>query len=274
VTNAPAPAEAPSKLRLGVNIDHVATVRNARGGRHPDPLHAAEIAIAAGADGITAHLREDRRHIRDDDVTRLKARIGKPLNLEMAATREMVDIAVALRPHAACIVPERREERTTEGGLDAAGQCNALAPLVGELRAAGIRVSLFIAAEPAQIEAAAALQAPVIEIHTGAWCEALAERHGNRAAAEFERIRAGARLARGLGLEVHAGHGLDYVTAETIAGLPELAELNIGHFIIGEAIFGGLTTAVRHMRAAMDRGRAQGAGAGRPSGPANPDHAP
>jgi len=271
VADKPAPAHAPPKLRLGVNIDHVATVRNARGGRHPDPLHAAEIAIAAGADGITAHLREDRRHIRDDDVTRLKARIDKPLNLEMAATREMVDIAVAVRPHAACIVPERREERTTEGGLDAAGQHNTLYPLVAKLRAAGIRVSLFIAAEPAQIEAAAALRAPVIEIHAGAWCEALAERQGDRAAAEFERIRAGARLARGLGLEVHAGHGLDYLTAETIAGLPELVELNIGHFIVGEAIFGGLATAVRRMRAAMDRGRAQGAG--RPSGPANLDHA-
>jgi pyridoxine 5-phosphate synthase len=246
---------APPKLRLGVNIDHVATVRNARGGRHPDPLHAAEIAIAAGADGITAHLREDRRHIRDDDIARLKAGIDKPLNLEMAATREMVDIAVKLRPHAACIVPERREERTTEGGLDAAGQHKALQPLVQELRGAGVRVSLFIAAQPAQIEAAAALRVPVIEIHTGAWCEALAAHHGDEAAAEFERIRAGARLAAGLGLEVHAGHGLDYVSAETIAGLPELMELNIGHFLIGEAIFDGLATAVRRMRAAMDRGR-------------------
>jgi pyridoxine 5-phosphate synthase len=248
----------PPKLRLGVNIDHVATVRNARGGRHPDPVQAAETAIVAGADGITAHLREDRRHIRDDDVARLKARIDAPLNLEMAATREMVDIAMRLRPHAACIVPERREERTTEGGLDAAGQRDALAPLVGELRAAGIRVSLFIAAEPVQIEAAAALKAPVIEIHTGAWCEAIAEHQGDRAAAEFDRIRAGARLAAGLGLEVHAGHGLDFATAETIAGLPELMELNIGHFLIGEAIFGGLATAVRLMRAAMDRGRAGG----------------
>jgi pyridoxine 5-phosphate synthase len=247
---------APRKLRLGVNIDHVATVRNARGGRHPDPLQAAEIAIAAGADGITAHLREDRRHIRDDDITRLMARIDKPLNLEMAATREMVDIAVRVRPHAACIVPERREERTTEGGLDAAGQHNTLYPLVAELRAAGIRVSLFIAAEPAQIDAAAELGAPVIEIHAGAWCEALAAQQGERAAAEFERIRTGASRARGRGLEVHAGHGLDYVTAEAIAAVPELAELNIGHFIVGEAIFGGLAEAVRRMRAAMDRGRA------------------
>jgi pyridoxine 5-phosphate synthase len=255
------------RLRLGVNIDHVATVRNARGGRYPDPLHAAEIAIAAGADGITAHLREDRRHIRDDDITRLKARIDRPLNLEMAATREMVDIAVRVRPHAACIVPERREERTTEGGLDAAGQHNTLVPLVGELRAAGVRVSLFIAAEPAQIEAAAALGVPVIEIHTGAWCETLAAGHRDQAAAEFERIRTGARLADGLGLEVHAGHGLDYLTAGTIAGLPELVELNIGHFLIGEAILGGLAAAVRRMRAAMDRGRASA----RPANAASPD---
>jgi pyridoxine 5-phosphate synthase len=247
----------PAKLRLGVNIDHVATVRNARGGRHPDPLRAAEIAIAAGADGITAHLREDRRHIRDDDIARLMAGISKPLNLEMAATREMVDIATRVRPHAACIVPERREERTTEGGLDAAGQRTTLAPLVAELTAAGIRVSLFIAAEASQIEAAAALRAPVIEIHTGAWCDALAEHHDDRAAAEFKRIRAAAIQAGGLGLEVHAGHGLDYATAETIAGLPQVVELNIGHFLVGEAIFGGLAGAVTRMRAAMDRGCAE-----------------
>src|SRR5712691_1942043 len=255
------------KLRLGVNVDHVATVRNARGGRHPDPVQAAEIAVMAGADGITAHLREDRRHIRDDDVERLKARIDRPLNLEMAATREMVDIAIKVRPHAACIVPERREERTTEGGLDAAGQHNSLYPLVEELLAAGIRVSLFIAPERAQIEAAAAMRAPVIEIHTGAWCEALGEGHGDRAAAEFDRIRAGAGLAQGLGLEVHAGHGLDYVTAGTVAGLPQVVELNIGHFLIGEAIMGGLGEAVRRMRAAMDRGRP----AAFPAAPANSD---
>jgi pyridoxine 5-phosphate synthase len=248
----------PPRLRLGVNVDHVATVRNARGGRHPDPVHAAEVAVLAGADGITAHLREDRRHINDDDIARLKARIGRPLNLEMAATREMVDIAAKMRPHAACIVPERREERTTEGGLDASGQHNTLRPLVAELAAAGIRVSLFIASEPAQIEAAAAMGAPVIEIHTGAWCDALAAGRNDLAAAEFERIRAGARLARDLGLEVHAGHGLDYVTAGTIAALPELRELNIGHFLIGEAIMDGLATAVRRMRAAMDRGRFNG----------------
>jgi pyridoxine 5-phosphate synthase len=243
------------KLRLGVNVDHVATVRNARGGRHPDPVLAAEAAVLAGADGITAHLREDRRHINDDDIARLKARIDRPLNLEMAATREMVDIAVKVRPHAACIVPERREERTTEGGLDAAGQHNMLRPLVEELSAAGIRVSLFIAPERAQIEAAARLRAPVIEIHTGTWCEALAGAESDRAAAEFERIRAGARLAHELGLEVHAGHGLDYVTAGLIAALPEVVELNIGHFLIGESVLDGLATAVRRMRAVMDRGR-------------------
>jgi pyridoxine 5-phosphate synthase len=245
----------PPLIRLGVNVDHVATVRNARGGRHPDPVQAAEIAVLAGADGITAHLREDRRHINDDDIVRLKTRIGRPLNLEMAATREMVDIAVKLLPHAACIVPERREERTTEGGLDAAGQRKTLHPVVSELGAAGIRVSLFIAPERAHIEAAAAMQAPVIEIHTGAWCDALAEGDGERAAAEFERIRNSAKLAQDLGLEVHAGHGLDYVTAGTIAALPELVELNIGHFLIGESIMDGLATAVRRMRAAMDRGR-------------------
>jgi pyridoxine 5-phosphate synthase len=242
-------------LRLGVNIDHVATVRNARGGRHPDPLRAAEIAIAAGADGITAHLREDRRHILDDDIARLKASIDKPLNLEMAATPEMVAIACRVRPHAACIVPERRAERTTEGGLDAAGQREALRAAVGDLRAAGIRVSLFIAAEPGQIEAAVAIGAPVIEIHTGAWCDALAAGNAAAGAAAFARITGGAAFAAGLGLEVHAGHGLDFLTAEEIATLPEIAELNIGHFLIGEAIFEGLDPAVRRMRAAMDRGR-------------------
>jgi pyridoxine 5-phosphate synthase len=254
------------KLRLGVNVDHVATVRNARGGRHPDPVQAAEIAVMAGADGITAHLREDRRHIRDDDIERLKARIDAPLNLEMAATREMLDIAVNVWPHAACIVPERREERTTEGGLDVAGQHKTLRPLVEGLEGNGIRVSLFIAPDRAQIEAAAALRAPVIEIHTGAWCEALAEAQGNpeaadRAAAEFDRIRASVRLARELGLEVHAGHGLDYVTAGIIAALPEIVELNIGHFLIGESIMDGLAAAVRRMRAAMDRGRFNGTAA-------------
>jgi pyridoxine 5-phosphate synthase len=244
-------------IRLGVNVDHIATIRNARGGAHPDPVRAAKIAIEAGADGITAHLREDRRHIRDEDMARLKAEITKPLNFEMAATDEMVAIAVRTRPHAACLVPERRAERTTEGGLDAAGQHAQLAPAIAALKAAGIRVSLFIAPEPAQIEAAVALGAPVVEIHTGAWCDALSEGRGGAAGAEWSRIRAGAALARGLGLEVHAGHGLNYETAEAIAALPEIVELNIGHFLVGDAVFAGLGEAVRTMRAAMDRGRAQ-----------------
>jgi len=246
-----------SHLRLGVNVDHVATIRNARGGRHPDPVRAAKLAIEAGADGITAHLREDRRHIRDDDMARLKAEIAKPLNFEMAATAEMVAIAVKTRPHAACLVPERRAERTTEGGLDAAGQRAQLTPAVAELKQAGIRVSLFIAAEPAQIEAAVAIGAPVIEIHTGAWCDALAEGGVVAAQAEWRRIVDGAALARRLGLEVHAGHGLDFKTAEEIAALAEIVELNIGHFLIGEAVFCGLADAVKAMRAAMDRGRAR-----------------
>jgi pyridoxine 5-phosphate synthase len=224
-------------------------------------VKAAEAAIAAGADGITAHLREDRRHILDADVTRLKERIKKPLNLEMAATAEMVRIACQFKPHAACIVPERRQERTTEGGLDAAGNENALRGVVGELADAGIRVALFIAAEPAQIEAAVKIGAPVIEIHTGSWCDAVTA--GQPAAAEFDRIVRGAALAHNAGLEVHAGHGLDFSTAETIAALPEVVELNIGHFLIGEAIFAGLTAAVRSMRAAMDQGRARAAEASR-----------
>jgi pyridoxine 5-phosphate synthase len=243
------------RLRLGINIDHVATVRNARGGRHPDPVHAAKIAIAAGADGITAHLREDRRHIRDDDIARLKQEIEKPLNLEMAATQEMIAIAVSTKPHAACLVPERREERTTEGGLDAAGQRETLAAAVTELKRAGIRVALFIAAVRSQIEAAAAIGAPVIEIHTGAWCDALADQHAAQAETEWSRICEGARLARSLGLEVHAGHGLNFQTAEIIAGLSEVVEFNIGHFLIGQALYGGLQEAVVDMRAAMDRGR-------------------
>ena len=249
------PAVAPL-IRLGVNIDHVATVRNARGGRHPDPVKAAEIAIAAGADGITAHLREDRRHIVDDDIARLKARITKPLNFVMAATPEMVGIACKVRPHAACIVPERRQERTTEGGLDAAGQRDVLRGTVAKLGEAGIRVSLFIAAEPAQIEAAAAIGAPVIEIHTGAWCDAVAAGDAAAGTAEFERIVSGAKRAKGVGLEVHAGHGLDFLTAGRIAALPEIAELNIGHFLIGEAIFVGLAESVKAMRMAMTEGRA------------------
>lgn len=246
-----------SHLRLGVNIDHVATIRNARGGWHPDPVRAAKLAIMAGADGITAHLREDRRHIRDEDIERLKAEISKPLNFEMAATEEMVAIALNTRPHAACLVPEKRTERTTEGGLDVAGQHNVLAPVVAKLIDAGIRVSLFIAPEARQIDAAARIRAPVVEIHVGAWCEALVQRQNEAAETEWRRIREGTQRAKGLGLEVHAGHGLDYASAETIAALPEIVELNIGHFLIGEGVFEGLDQAVKLMRSAMDRGRAR-----------------
>jgi pyridoxine 5-phosphate synthase len=245
-------------VRLGINVDHVATLRNARGGRHPDPLRAAEIAIAAGADGITAHLREDRRHIRDEDVVRLMARIKKPLNLEMAATAEMAEIALRTRPHAACLVPERRQERTTEGGLDVAAGRDQIAPVVRALTAAGVRVSLFIAADPAQIAAAAEVGAPVIEIHTGAWCEALAAGDNAAAAAEFARMAAGATAAARAGLEVHAGHGLDFATAEAICALPEIVELNIGHFLMGEALFAGLAAVVQEMRAAIERGTGRG----------------
>jgi pyridoxine 5-phosphate synthase len=242
-------------LRLGVNVDHVATLRNARGGERPDPVRAALIAIAAGADGITAHLREDRRHIRDQDMARLKAEISKPLNFEMAATADMLRISLATKPHAVCLVPERREELTTEGGLDVVGQHDTLKPFVARLNDAGIRVSLFIAADPRQIEMAAKLRAPVIEIHTGAWCDAVVDGHTAKADAEWQRIVKGAALARAAGLEVHAGHGLDYQTAETIAGLAEIAELNIGYYMIGEALFVGLGDTVRTMRSAMDRGR-------------------
>jgi pyridoxine 5-phosphate synthase len=249
------PASPP--LRLGVNIDHVATLRNARGTPYPDPVRAAKIAIEAGADGITAHLREDRRHIVDRDIEKLKYEISKPLNFEMAATEEMVAIALKTRPHAACLVPERREERTTEGGLDVAGQHNMLAPVVAKLVDAGIRVSLFIAADPRQIETAVRIRAPVIELHTGAWCEAVIDGHTEAADAEWLRIQQGAGLAKSAGLEVHAGHGLDYVTAEMVAALPEVAELNIGHFLVGEAVFSGLAETVKTMRAAMDRGRAK-----------------
>jgi pyridoxine 5-phosphate synthase len=242
-------------LRLGVNVDHVATLRNARAGARPDPVRAAQAAIEAGADGITAHLREDRRHIRDEDMARLGSEISKPLNFEMAATADMLAIALRTKPHAVCLVPERREELTTEGGLDVVGQHNALAPFIAHLNEAGIRVSLFIAADPRQIEMAAKLRAPVIEIHTGAWCDAVVDGDAAKADAEWRRIVAGAALARSAGLEVHAGHGLDYATAEQIATLPEIAELNIGYYMIGEAIFVGLGETVRAMRAAMDRGR-------------------
>ncbi len=242
-------------IRLGVNIDHVATVRNARGGRWPDPVRAALLAEQAGADGITAHLREDRRHITDDDITRLTQEIALPLNLEMAATEEMLAIALRHRPHAACIVPERREERTTEGGLDAAGGHNQLQRFVGELREAGIRVSLFIEPDPRQVDAANALAAPVVELHTGAYCEAVADGDGEAAERHLRRIAAAARQGAALGLEIHAGHGLTYETVTPVAALPEIAELNIGHFLVGEAIFVGLAESVQRMRALMNEAR-------------------
>jgi pyridoxine 5-phosphate synthase len=242
-------------LRLGVNIDHVATVRNARGTPTPDPLRAAHLAAKAGADGITAHLREDRRHIVDDDIARLIGAIELPLNFEMAATEEMVAMALRHRPHAACIVPEKREERTTEGGLDAAGQHNHLKPLVARLRDGGIRVSLFIEADPRQLEAAVSLGAPVVELHTGRYCEL----EGAERAAELARIRKAAALCERLGLECHAGHGLNYENVGPVATIPSLRELNIGHFLIGEAIFVGLEQAIREMRHTMDAARAAGA---------------
>jgi len=238
-------------LRLGVNVDHVATVRNARGGQAPSPVRAAQIAAAAGADGITAHLREDRRHIRDADIPRIKNEVPIPLNFEMAATDEMVRIAVETQPHAACLVPEKREELTTEGGLDVAGQHNRLKPIVTALSQAGCRVSLFIEADPAQIRAAKALGAPVIELHTGTYCET----NGARRLAELERIRAGAREAASLGIECHAGHGLDFETVGAIAAIPEILELNIGHFLVGEAIFLGLEGAILEMRKYMNAAR-------------------
>jgi pyridoxine 5-phosphate synthase len=249
------------RLRLGVNIDHVATIRNARGEGYPDPARAAEIAMAAGADGITAHLREDRRHISDADIETLATltrKRGKPLNFEMAVTREMEAIALAHRPHAACLVPERREEVTTEGGLDVAGQHNRIAPCVAALKEAGVRVSLFIEAAPAQIRAAAEVGAQVVELHTGAYCLAVRERSPD-APRLLKALQDGARLADSLGLEVHAGHGIDYETVGAIAAIPELAELNIGHFLIGEAIFTGLEPAIRRMRALMDAAREEAA---------------
>jgi len=244
------------ELRLGVNIDHVATIRNARGGGHPDPVHAAKLAETAGADGITAHLREDRRHISDTDVTNLMQSLEVPLNLEMAATEEMLDIALRHKPHAACIVPEKRQERTTEGGLDAAGGREKLTPYVEALGEAGIRVSLFIEPDRAQLEAAVALGAPVVELHTGAYCDA----EGTDREREFERIRLAAGAAEALGLECHAGHGLTFDTVGPVAAIPTIKELNIGHFLIGEAIFGGLESAIKRMRALMDKARAEAGG--------------
>jgi pyridoxine 5-phosphate synthase len=243
-------------LRLGVNIDHVATVRNARGGWQPDPVRAAHLAQQAGADGITAHLREDRRHITDSDIGRLSDEIALPLNLEMAATEEMLAIALRHRPHAACLVPERREERTTEGGLDAAGGHNHLRRFVEELGGAGIRVSLFIEPEARQIDAARALGAPVVELHTGAYCERAADGDDGATQRQLERLSAAARHGASLGLEIHAGHGLAFDTVKPVAAITELAELNIGHFLIGEAIFTGLEASVRTMRLLMDEARA------------------
>ena len=237
-----------SAIRLGVNIDHVATIRNARGGTYPDPVAAALLAIQAGGDGITAHLREDRRHIRDKDLERLRAEIAAPLNMEMAATDEMVGIALGLRPHACCLVPERRAELTTEGGLNVAGQLETLTPKVQKLAQAGIRVSLFIDPSPAQIEAASKIGAQVVELHTGAYAEGKA--------GELERLRAAATQAAALGLEVHAGHGLTFENVGPIAGLPELRELNIGHFLIGQAIFDGLAAVVQNMKRHIAEGAA------------------
>lgn len=242
-------------LRLGVNIDHVATVRNARGGRHPDPVWAAHKAAAAGADGITAHLREDRRHIRDDDIARLKREILTPLNLEMAATREMVEIALRTRPHAACLVPEKREERTTEGGLDIVGAGAHLRPIIAELSEAGIRVSLFVEPEIEVMERARELGAPVVELHTGTYAEVFAERDAERLAHETQRLRKAAAHGAAIGLEIHAGHGLTTDNVGPVAAIPEVVELNIGHYLVGEAIFVGLDAAIGAMRAAMDRAR-------------------
>jgi pyridoxine 5-phosphate synthase len=253
------------RLRLGVNIDHVATIRNARGGAHPDPIKAARLAAAAGADGITAHLREDRRHITDADIeglTDLLNGLGLPLNFEMAATAEMQAIALRHTPHAVCIVPEKREERTTEGGLEVAREENRLAHFIAPLREAGCRVSIFIAADERQIEAAHRIGAPVIELHTGAYCDAHHEGRLDARDAELARLRAAAAFAHDLGLEVHAGHGLSFDTVAPVAAFPEVVELNIGHFLVGEAIFSGLDSAIRRMRDAMDAARREAFGEG------------
>jgi pyridoxine 5-phosphate synthase len=245
----------PAYLRLGVNIDHVATIRNARGGRHPDPVRAAHLAVEAGADGITAHLREDRRHISDDDIARLKSELTRPLNLEMAATDEMLAIALRHRPNACCLVPERREERTTEGGLNVAGGGARLAGVVSALKHAGVRVSLFIEPDAAAVEASQRIGADIVELHTGAYCERALEGDAAAVGREVERITTAARLADAAGLEVHAGHGLTFDTVAAVARLPQLVELNIGHFLIGEAIFVGLSSAVQRMRDLMDEAR-------------------
>jgi len=247
-----------SRIRLGVNIDHVATIRNARGGSHPEPTRAAQMALAAGADGITAHLREDRRHISDADIDALAdlcRAAGKPLNLEMAVTDEMLAIALKHRPHAACLVPERREERTTEGGLDVAGNYDAVAPVVRALSGAGVRVSLFIEAAPRQIETAARIGAQVVELHTGAYCDAVKDGDAEKAARILTQLTEGAALASSLDLEVHAGHGIDYDSVTPVSKIAEVVELNIGHFLIGEAIFIGLPAAIARMRQLMDEAR-------------------
>ena len=244
-----------STLRLGVNIDHVATIRNARGGRHPDPVRAARLAAQAGADGITAHLREDRRHICDDDIARLARDIDRPLNLEMAATPEMLAIALKHRPHACCLVPEKRTEVTTEGGLDVIAGHNHLAPFIGQLARAGIRVSLFIDPEPRQLDMARRLAAPVVELHTGAYCEA----EGEERRRELARLERAAAHAAAIGLECHAGHGLSFDTVRAVAAISTIVELNIGHFLVGEAVFTGLDLAIKRMRALMDDGRAAAA---------------
>ncbi len=247
---------AQTALRLGVNIDHVATIRNARGGVHPDPVRAARAAAQAGADGITAHLREDRRHISDEDIERLARDVDRPLNLEMAATEEMLAIALRHKPHATCLVPEKRQELTTEGGLDVRRAENSLTPYVAELAGAGIRVSLFIDPDLAQIDAAVRIGAPVIELHTGTYCES----EGAIRDRELARLRTAAAHAHAAGLEVHAGHGLNFDTVGPVAAIAELVELNIGHFLIGEAIFSGLDSAITRMRLLMDRARADAAG--------------
>jgi len=242
---------AKNDLRLGVNIDHVATVREARGSAYPDPVRAARLAEVAGADGITAHLREDRRHISDADIAQLSRELRIPLNLEMAATDEMLAIALKFRPHAACIVPEKREERTTEGGIDVAGQHNRLAPLVRQLGGARIRVSMFVEPEKVQLDAAKALGAPVVELHTGAYCEAV----GAERERLLHKLSDGAAYAASIGLEVHAGHGLTFDNVKPIAAIPEIRELNIGHFLVGEAIFVGLENSIKRMRALMNEAR-------------------
>lgn len=244
-------------LRLGVNIDHVATVRNARGVPHPDPIRAAHLAVLAGADGITAHLREDRRHIRDQDMERLKRQLFVPLNFEMAATDEMIGIATRIRPHAACLVPEKREERTTEGGLDIVGGAMGLRHRIAALKDEGIRVSLFVEPEVEIMQAACDLGAPVVELHTGTYCDAFAAGDEGRTDHELERLRKAAEYGTSLGLEIHAGHGLTYDSVRPVAAIPQIVELNIGHFIVGEALFVGFDEAVRTMRRAMDEGRGQ-----------------